>query len=194
IDPGAAVGDTNSGEIRVVWESFDGDPSTCNCIPAQFSADIPFQVTVTNTPEPSAVWLIGGGLAVMGLHRLRRVLKRGLLFVATAVPMMAQFNTIINFNDTLGACGAPGERLCSNLKCSPPPGIALRIDPFTAQSNCDLDGPFCTAFLLPQTTPLDVTFLIATDLHLLNGWSITNAQHVKHVAAMNMLPSLGIKW
>lgn len=192
--PGVPVGEMNSGSIRVVWDSYDGDPSTCNCIPAQFSADVPFQVTVTNTPEPGMVWLIGGGLVAMGLHRARRLVKRALLFVVTAAPMMAQFNAIVNWSDTFGSCGAPGGRLCSNLKCSPPAANGLRIDPFTAQSNCDLDGPFCTSFLLPQTSPLDVTFLIATDLHFLNEDGITTAQHIKHVAAMNILPSLGLKW
>ncbi|MBN9656610.1 MAG: metallophosphoesterase [Acidobacteria bacterium] len=194
VDPTAAVGDSTSGLIRTVWDSYPTDPATCQCIPAQFSMDLPFEVSIVNAPEPGGFWLIGTGLGLLGLWRLHRFWRRGLVLAATVAPMMAQFSSVQNWNDTFGACGTPGLRLCSNLKCSLPEGNALRIDPFTAQSNCDMAGLYCTAFLLPQSSPLDVTFLVATDLHFRGGWGITDAQHVKHVAAMNMLPSMGFQW
>ncbi|MGJ5815618.1 InlB B-repeat-containing protein [Paludibaculum fermentans] len=194
VDPAAAVGDSTSGLIRTVWDSYATDPAICQCIPAQFSMNLPFEVVIVNTPEPGGGWLMGTGLAVLGLWRLRRYWRRVLMLAATAAPVMAQFGVVQNWNDTFGACGKPGLRVCSNLKCSLPEGNAVRVDPFTAQSNCDMAGPYCTAFKLPQGNPLDVTFLVATDLHLRKGYDITDAQHVKHVAAMNMLPSLGIQW
>ena len=61
IDPSAVSGAQDSGVIRVMWEQFAGDPSTCNCSPAAFSQDVPFQVTVANAPEPGAAWLAAVG-------------------------------------------------------------------------------------------------------------------------------------
>lgn len=71
IDPSAVSGAQDSGVIRVMWEQFAGDPSTCNCSPAAFSQDVPFQLTVSNAPEPGAAWLAAVGC--VWLLRRRRL-------------------------------------------------------------------------------------------------------------------------
>jgi hypothetical protein len=72
IDPNAPAGALDSGSIRVTWEQFSNDPAICDCIPAAFSADLPFQVSVdSGAPEPGTVWLtvIGGALWLIGRQR-----------------------------------------------------------------------------------------------------------------------------
>jgi hypothetical protein len=65
IDPGALLGDTDSGLIEVLYAAYSADPNTCGtCILGTETIDIPFQVTVgangpAAVPEPSFMGLTG---------------------------------------------------------------------------------------------------------------------------------------
>jgi hypothetical protein len=109
--------------------------------------------------------------------------------------MGQSFTTIENWTDGLGSCGSPGLRLCTNLKCSPPSGNALRSDPYDGLVNCDLPVPACTTYAIPvnYANP-DFTFLVVTDLHLRNGYNVSDTNHVRHVHNLNVLPTLGFNW
>jgi hypothetical protein len=74
VAPGTPVGAQDSGVIRVEWDQWDGDPATCNCSPAQFSQDLPFQVTVASTPEPDLRWIaaLGSPLLILGRRWKRK--------------------------------------------------------------------------------------------------------------------------
>lgn len=71
VDPSAPLGAQDSGLIRVQWDEWAGAPATCNCSPAQFSADLPFQVTVGSVPEPESIWMVALGCSLL-IIRLRR--------------------------------------------------------------------------------------------------------------------------
>lgn len=108
------------------------------------------------------------------------------------------FNTAETWDDRFGSCGSPGLRACASLNhsCATVNGNSIRIDPYTAQDNCDLPSPACTAFPswpVSNTNP-DVTFWVITDTHLVNGYSESNSDHVTHTANLNATPSLGFNW
>jgi hypothetical protein len=71
IAPGTPLGALDSGDIHVFWESWDGDPATCKCGPAEFSADLPFQVTA-EAPEPDSFWVLLAGGVWLLLRQRRR--------------------------------------------------------------------------------------------------------------------------
>jgi hypothetical protein len=108
------------------------------------------------------------------------------------------FNTAETWNDSFGSCGSPGLRACfsTNHSCATVTNNSIRYDSYTAEDNCDLGAPACTAFpiwLVSNTTP-DVTFWVITDTHLMNGYGVSNSDHVTHTANLNATPSLGFNW
>jgi hypothetical protein len=77
IAQGARTGDFDSGSLRVLYELFSADPSTCgDCLVGTGSADAGFQVSVTSTatvPEPGGASLSAlAGLALLALSRMGR--------------------------------------------------------------------------------------------------------------------------
>ena len=129
--------------------------------------------------------------------QLRNFLLLAVFTAATAVGQ-SSFSTIENYTDpTLGSkCGSPGAAACfTNLKCAP--SNSLQIDSFSGQDLCNLTAPSCTPVSqFPVTTAngSDITFLVITDTHLRNGYSITDAQHLEHTQAINMISNLGLNW
>jgi hypothetical protein len=127
-----------------------------------------------------------------------------LLAVATVIAGGAaaqsgtSFNTAETWTDDFGSCGSPGLRACASLKhsCATVAGNSIRIDPYTAQDNCDLQSPACTAIPLWAISPVnpDVSFFVITDTHLVNGYGESNSDHVTHVANLNVTPFLGFNW
>ena len=69
--PGTPDGAQDSGSLRVEWDEWDGDPATCNCAPAQFTEDVPFQITAASVPEPASLWMAALGSSLL-LVRLRK--------------------------------------------------------------------------------------------------------------------------
>ncbi|MGA7235168.1 MAG: metallophosphoesterase, partial [Bryobacteraceae bacterium] len=118
-----------------------------------------------------------------------------LILAAGGAAGQTSFTTIETWTDPVGSCGSPGLRACFSLKASCTPNSSVRIDPYTGQDNCDLSSPSCTAFPLPvnYANP-DFTFLVITDTHLLNGYSTSDADHVRNTYNLNLLPSLGFNW
>ena len=94
------------------------------------------------------------------------------------------------FGDT---CGAPGEKVCSQGCARGVSGLQGRSDPYTRFVNCDLDIPVCPA-RPPVQSPLNFTFLFTSDLHLRNGFSIPDFDHVLHVEAMNSVLTNQVHW
>ncbi len=115
-----------------------------------------------------------------------------LLSTASAFAQM-DWLTIENWSSLGSSCGAPGEVLCSNLKCAAVDGLSLKSDPYTGFPLCNLDAPKCTPPPL-VFSPLNFTFLFTSDLHLKNGFGITDLNHVFHNQAMNAVRSLGMHW
>jgi hypothetical protein len=79
IAPGAQLGQTNSGTLRVQVEAFNQDPAICGgaCVTQTLQFDVPYSVTVREPateaiPEPATVLLTGGALVAVGLLRRRR--------------------------------------------------------------------------------------------------------------------------
>ena len=65
VDPGAMLGDMDSGTIRVLYDRFSADPSSCiSCYVDSGSMDAVVRVTAAGTPEPGSGWLLlaGAGL------------------------------------------------------------------------------------------------------------------------------------
>lgn len=75
IDPAALPSAEDDGTIRVLYQRYSGDPGICGagCFVDSQSLDVPFQVQVTPTPEPSTA--LGVLLAGIGMIRKRR--RRG---------------------------------------------------------------------------------------------------------------------
>jgi hypothetical protein len=73
IDPGAQIGDSDSGTFRVLYESFTDNPATCGgCMDGVGSVDAGFTVTAAaETPEPGTWWLLAGGMLWLGRRRRR---------------------------------------------------------------------------------------------------------------------------
>jgi hypothetical protein len=72
----AVPGAVDSGSIRVMWDDFTSDPTTCNdCFGGSFSQDVAFQVTVdgqttSSVPEPGSLWMVLiGGACFAGVRR-----------------------------------------------------------------------------------------------------------------------------
>lgn len=107
------------------------------------------------------------------------------------------FPTIVEWtNGTLPhyACGAPGEQACFT-GCANSNGISLRWDSYTGQINCDLPSPVCTMLGgLITPNPHDITFLVMTDVHLRNGWGITDLEHSLHTTFMKKMGTNGWNW
>jgi hypothetical protein len=78
IDPNAPIGSTDSGDIRILYAAYSGDPNVCFvCTPTEGSFDVPFQVFVSApAPEPAAYLSIGVGLLLISLQK-RRFRRRG---------------------------------------------------------------------------------------------------------------------
>jgi hypothetical protein len=77
IDPGAQIGDSDSGTFRVLYETFTDNPATCGgCMDGVGSVDVGFSVTaaatVSATPEPGSWVLVAGGIWWLGSRRRRR--------------------------------------------------------------------------------------------------------------------------
>ncbi len=73
IDPFAAPGAINSGTIRILYERFSDDPTTCgDCYLGSGELDAAFSVTVADNavPEPST-WLLlpAGTIAILAKRR-----------------------------------------------------------------------------------------------------------------------------
>lgn len=108
------------------------------------------------------------------------------------------FNTVETWTDAFGSCGSPGLRACASLNhsCATASGNSIRIDPNTAQDNCDLPSPSCTAlplWAISNANP-DVSFWVITDTHLLHGYKVPNSDHVRHAFNLNLVPGMGFKW
>ena len=106
------------------------------------------------------------------------------------------FPTIVEWtNGTLPhyTCGAPGESACFT-GCANSNGISVIIDPYDGAPNCDLPAPTCTFLSIPPPNVHDFTFLVMTDVHLLNGHGITDLQHSLHAYYMRQIGSNGWKW
>lgn len=72
IDPGAAPGDSNSGQFLLLYELFSANPSTCgSCFVESNTATLGFTVTATATavPEPTTLAMIGTALALVWFRR-----------------------------------------------------------------------------------------------------------------------------
>jgi hypothetical protein len=71
IDPFVPIGAIDSGNLRVLFEVYSGDPRTCgSCFLFADGVQVPFQIEVTPAPEPTTLWILGGSLLLLG--RLRR--------------------------------------------------------------------------------------------------------------------------
>ncbi|HLK61821.1 MAG TPA: metallophosphoesterase [Bryobacteraceae bacterium] len=127
-----------------------------------------------------------------------------ILLLQLAVPGRTQptnnFGTIMEWTNGLlphYTCGAPGEPSCIT-GCADAPGNQIRIDPFTAQANCNLPDPVCTIAFgnALVRNPHDITFLVMTDVHLRNGTSsqITDVQHALHTLNMRQIGHNGWHW
>lgn len=126
--------------------------------------------------------------------QLRKLLTI-LILAAGGAAGQTSFTTIETWNDLTGACGSPGLRGCISFHATCTPNSSLTIDPYTGQDNCDLPSPACTIFPIPvNNTNPDITFLVITDTHLLNGYSTSDADHVRNTYNLNLLPSLGFNW
>jgi hypothetical protein len=133
--------------------------------------------------------LLAGGVLLLLARRIRiRFAMLGLLYAWW--PLAAQ---VSDFEIIESSCGAPGNNSCPKLTCSPPGTNQIRRDPHTPQIYCSLGDYQRTANRPIIPSPFDITFLIGTDLHHHNGWSITDAEHFLHAKATNSLPSLGLK-
>lgn len=202
IDPAAIPGALNSGQIRIVWETFNGDPFSCNCDPTQSTMDFDVQIGVAAAaPEPGSLWLWIGGASLLALRfmrRYRQYLRMLLLSAAFAglSGLHAQtFEDIVAHSDPFGQCGAPGVRACSTLYgCAPVAGNIVRSDPYTAQLWCNLPANSCT-FPIPPLSfgPRDFTYLVATDLHFGRD-GLTSEWHALHTRALNQVYKLGLNW
>jgi cytolysin (calcineurin-like family phosphatase) len=107
----------------------------------------------------------------------------------------SSFSSIENTSDSFGACGSPGLRLCSNFSCAS--SNSLQIDSYSGQDLCNLAAPSCTTSQFTSTTSgngTDITFLVITDTHLHNGYGMTDADHLHHTQAINMISNLGLNW
>ena len=73
IDPGAHIGDSDSGTFRVLYETFTDNPATCGgCMLGVGSVDVGFTVTAAaQTPEPGTWLLVAGGIGWLGRRRRR---------------------------------------------------------------------------------------------------------------------------
>lgn len=73
IDPFAPVGALNTGNIRILYERFSDDPSTCvNCYLGSGEADLDFTVNVDAPPVPEpGTWLLTISAAAAILVRRR---------------------------------------------------------------------------------------------------------------------------
>ena len=112
--------------------------------------------------------------------QLRNLLTIVVLAVGGAAGQTS-FTTIETWTDLIRRCGSPGLRACFSLHASCTPNSSVTIDSYTGQDNCDLLAPAVPLFPLPvNNTSPDVTFLVITDTHLLNGYSTSDADHVRN--------------
>jgi hypothetical protein len=70
VDPSALPSAEDDGTIRALYQRYSGDPGVCSaaCFVDTQSVDVPFQVQVTSTPEPSTTL----GLLLAGAELIRR--------------------------------------------------------------------------------------------------------------------------
>jgi hypothetical protein len=81
IDPGAQIGDSDSGTVRVLYDVFSGDPQTCGgCLTDSGFLDSSVTVTAGSdpspAPEPGSWFLIATGLALVAGSRVYNSLRR----------------------------------------------------------------------------------------------------------------------
>jgi hypothetical protein len=78
IDPGAHLGDQDAGTIRVLYDRFSADPSSCgSCLVDSGSVDAVASVTAAaDAPEPWSGCLLLLGIAAMGVYRRARWHRR----------------------------------------------------------------------------------------------------------------------
>lgn len=71
LDPGAIPGSTDSGVIRILYASYNGDPNVCSlCSPTPGFVDVVFTVNITApTPEPASWSLVAVGLVWLRSRR-----------------------------------------------------------------------------------------------------------------------------